>query len=168
MWCLVGFINILSPSTQCELCFTLTHPSPLSVCLLLAVKSRLYFALFVPQRLPPTFSLLTVSAQKHNTGNHMWNRTLWASQCRWMTQRDFFMSHGSWGRSELKLPFLSFQISHWQRYMQTAISEALYYLFKQIIASETLSQWCRAPRHSDLVSFLIISVGMIGCSRNKP
>lgn len=61
MWCLVGFINILSPSAQRELCFTLPHPSPLSVCLLLAEKSRLCFALFVPQRLPPTFSLLTDS-----------------------------------------------------------------------------------------------------------
>lgn len=48
---------------QSELCFTLPHPSPLSVCLLLAVKRRPYFALFVPQLLPPTFSLLTVGVQ---------------------------------------------------------------------------------------------------------
>lgn len=86
-WCLVGFINILSPSARCELCFTLPHPSPLSVCLLLSVKSRLCFALFVPERLPPTFSLLAVSVQTQNTENHMWNRILLASQRRWTTKK---------------------------------------------------------------------------------
>lgn len=54
--------------------WTVFHPpTPFSLtgCLLFTLKSRLNFALFVPERLPPTFPLLTVSVQKHITESHM-------------------------------------------------------------------------------------------------
>lgn len=124
-WCLVGFINILSPSVQSELCFTLPHPSPLSVCLLLAVKRRPYFALFVPQLLPPTFSLLTVSVQKQNTGNHMWNRDSWFHSRESCPPGIFLCSIGTQEDKQLKCFFSAFSFTLLLRFVVYRIIKSI-------------------------------------------